>query len=84
MAAVNIDRGGALYKQACVVCHGADGKGNHGAGASLANLKDLEATIRTVSAGRDEMPPFGGTFDAAQIRDISAYVLQTLAGQSPR
>ena len=66
------------------MCHGADGKGNHGAGASLAALKDLEATIRTVTAGRDEMPPFGGTFTPDQIRDISAYVIQALAGQNPR
>ena len=84
LAIANVERGQALYKQACVVCHGADGKGNHGAGVSLANLKDLESTIRTVTAGRDDMPPFGGTFNAEQIRDISAYVLQSFAGQNTR
>ena len=84
LRAANIDRGQALYEQACVVCHGEDGKGGHGAGASLVALRDLAATIRTVTAGRNEMPPFGGTFTPEQIRDISAYVIQVLAGQTPR
>jgi quinohemoprotein ethanol dehydrogenase len=79
LRASNTTAGQGLYKQACVVCHGEDGKGNHGAGASLVALRDLEATIRTVTAGRDEMPPFGGTFTQEQIRDISAYVVEVLA-----
>jgi quinohemoprotein ethanol dehydrogenase len=83
-APVSVERGQALYKQACVVCHAPDGKGNHGAGVPLVALKDLEATIRTVTAGRDEMPPFGGTFTPDQIRDISAYVIQVLAGPNAR
>jgi quinohemoprotein ethanol dehydrogenase len=76
--------GRRLYKQACVVCHGADGKGGHGAGPSLAALTDLTATIRTVAAGRTAMPPFDTTFTPDQIRDVSTYVLAVLADQPAR
>ena len=47
-------------------------------------LRLIKGGLRTVTAGRDEMPPFGGTFTPDQIRDISAYVIQALAGQNPR
>ncbi len=42
--AANLVAGQRLYEQACVFCHGADGKGDHG-GAPLVGVKDL--------AGRD-------------------------------
>jgi quinohemoprotein ethanol dehydrogenase len=78
-AVVNVARGPQIYQQACALCHGDDGKGGgHGAGASLVNLRDLEATIRTVTAGRNSMPPFGSSFSADQIRDVSAFVVNDL------
>jgi quinohemoprotein ethanol dehydrogenase len=80
LAEANLERGKQLYTQACVVCHGEDGKGGHGVGAPLANLTDLAATIRTVSAGRNTMPPFSATFTPEQVRDVSAYVMGTFAG----
>ena len=54
-----------------------DGKGGHG-GAPLAGVKDLAAAMQTVTAGRNNMPPFGTTFTPEQIRDVSAYVVETL------
>jgi alcohol dehydrogenase (cytochrome c) len=81
LAEANLERGKQLYTQACVVCHGEDGKGGHGVGAPLANLTDLAATIRTVSSGRNSMPPFSATFTPEQVRDVSAYVVRTLAGR---
>jgi len=75
----NIAAGQRLYEQACVICHGADGKGGHGAAPSLAALTDLAAMMRTVTAGRNDMPPFGATFTPEQIRDVSSYVLEVLA-----
>ena len=80
LRAANIDNGRRLYTQACVVCHEADGKGGHGAGAPLVGVRDLAAAIRTVTAGRNDMPPFGATFTPDQIRDIGAYVVEVLAG----
>jgi alcohol dehydrogenase (cytochrome c) len=81
VADANLVRGKQLYEQACVVCHGADGKGGHGVGAPLVGVTDLAAAIRTVTAGRNNMPPFSTTFTADQIRDVSAYVVQTLGGR---
>jgi quinohemoprotein ethanol dehydrogenase len=77
--APNIVAGKELYQQACVVCHEADGKGGHGAAASLTALKDLAATIQTVTAGRNTMPSFSANFTPEQIRDVSGYVVQVLA-----
>jgi mono/diheme cytochrome c family protein len=83
-AAASLANGQRLFEQACVICHGADGKGGHGGGAPLDRLTDLAATIQTVTAGRDNMPPFRGTFTADQIRDVSAYVVGGLAKSGGR
>jgi len=82
--AASIERGRQLYKQACVVCHGEDGKGEHAAGAPLVGLRDLSAAIRTVTEGRNNMPPFGRTFTVEQIRDVGAYVIEVLARGTAR
>jgi alcohol dehydrogenase (cytochrome c) len=81
-AAANLVAGKRLFSQACIVCHGEDGKGGHGSGAPLDGLKDLAAAMQTVTAGRNDMPPFGGTFTPEQIRDVIAYVVETL-GRRP-
>jgi alcohol dehydrogenase (cytochrome c) len=83
IAAANLARGEQIYKQTCVACHGTDGKGDHG-GASLVGMKDVAAAIQTVTAGRNAMPPFGSAFTPEQIRDVSAYVVEVLAKQTPR
>ncbi len=62
-----------------MVCHGDDGKGGHTGGAPLDGVKDLAAAIQTVTAGRNNMPPFRTAFTPEQIRDVSAYVVETLA-----
>jgi PQQ-dependent dehydrogenase (methanol/ethanol family) len=80
-AAANLAEGRRLYEQACVVCHGADGKGGHGVGAPLIGVTDLAAAMQTVTAGRNNMPPFGTMFTPEQIRNVSAYVLNALAGR---
>ena len=79
-AGANLAGGQQFYEQACVICHGADGKGGHGGGAPLVAVKDLGAAIQTVTSGRNNMPPFGTAFTPEQIRDVSAYVVEALAG----
>jgi mono/diheme cytochrome c family protein len=78
MAAANLVRGKELYEQACVVCHGADGKGGHGVGAPLIGVADFAAVFRTVGEGRNNMPPFKASFTSEQIRDVTAYVVSAL------
>jgi quinohemoprotein ethanol dehydrogenase len=78
----NLARGQRLYEQACVICHGTDGKGGHGGGEPLVAAKDLAAVIHTVTAGRNNMPPFSTVFTAEQIRDVSAYVAEALANRA--
>ena len=77
--AADVARGAQIYRQACALCHGADGKGGHGVGAPLVGLKDLAAVTQTVTAGRNSMPPFRSSFTPEQIRDVSAYVVERLA-----
>ena len=74
----DVRAGKALYEQACVVCHDADGKGGHGGGAPLVAITDLQAAIQTVTAGRNAMPPFSAVFTPEQIRDVSGYVVSAL------
>jgi quinohemoprotein ethanol dehydrogenase len=82
--APNLAAGKALYQQACVVCHEADGRGGHGAGASLVAMTDLAATIQTVTAGRNSMPAFSANFSPEQIRDVSSYVVERLASSKSK
>jgi len=78
----NLVAGKQVYDQACVVCHEADGKGGHGAAASLVALKDIASTMQTVAGGRNSMPAFSANFTPEQIRDVSAYVVRVLAEES--
>jgi mono/diheme cytochrome c family protein len=82
VAGANLTAGQQLYEQACVICHGADGKGGHGGGAPLVGVKDLPAVIQTVTAGRNDMPPFRTSFTLEQIRNVSAYVVEALAARA--
>jgi alcohol dehydrogenase (cytochrome c) len=79
----DLTEGKRIFTQTCVACHGTDGKGDHG-GATLVGVKDLDAAIATVTAGRNDMPSFRSAFTAEQIRDVSAYVLQVLAASRDR
>ncbi len=45
----------------------------------LAKVKDLDMVIQTVTAGRNTMPAFRGAFTPEQIRDVSAFVVGSLA-----
>jgi alcohol dehydrogenase (cytochrome c) len=79
IADANISAGKQLFEQACVVCHGSDGTGGHGAGAPLQGVKDVAAAMQTITAGRNSMPSFAASLTRDQIRDVSAYVVQVLS-----
>jgi mono/diheme cytochrome c family protein len=79
LAAANVENGRTLFAQACAVCHGEDGKSGHGAAPSLANVRDLDFAIQTITAGRNTMPAFRDTFTAQQVSDVAAFVTQALS-----
>ncbi len=70
--------GAQLYQQACVPCHGADGRGGHGGGAPLNKTTDLAAVARIVSEGRNNMPPFRTALTPEQISAVSTYIVGDL------
>jgi len=84
LADANLVEGKRIFTTNCAVCHGDDGKGGHTGGAPLDKVADFNAAIQTVTAGRNNMPSFRSSFTPEQIRDVSAYVVQTLASGAAR
>ena len=84
LADANLVEGKRIFTTNCAACHGDDGKGGHTGGAPLDKVADFNAAIQTVTAGRNDMPPFRSAFTPEQIRDVSAYVVQTLAAGAAR
>ena len=70
--------GRAVYENACGACHGPSGEGGHGGGQALVAATNRSTVMRVVSEGRNEMPAFGRELSPEQIRDVSAYVVETL------
>ena len=84
LADANLVEGKRIFTTNCAVCHGDDGKGGHTGGAPLDKVADFNATLQTVTAGRNNMPSFRSAFTPEQVRDVSAYVVQTLASRPAR
>ncbi|MBI4754999.1 MAG: cytochrome-c oxidase, cbb3-type subunit III [Betaproteobacteria bacterium] len=87
--AARVERGKALYPQACVACHGPDGKGNPEAG--FPNLTDKtwlytsqEAEmVNNVTTGlTNRMPAFGEFLGEAKVHLLTAYVYGLGGGQA--
>jgi quinohemoprotein ethanol dehydrogenase len=75
----DIANGKRLYRQYCVTCHGNEGLGGHGGGASLVNAaKDKETVFAVATAGRNGMPPFYEVLQREELRDISTYITEEL------
>jgi alcohol dehydrogenase (cytochrome c) len=70
--------GEEVFKTACVACHGEDGRGGHGGGASLDQVKDAALVATVITDGRGNMPPLGGALTPEQIRAVAAYVTNGL------
>ncbi|MEJ0099399.1 MAG: PQQ-binding-like beta-propeller repeat protein [Pseudomonadota bacterium] len=68
--------GADIYRQACLPCHGPDGKGGHGGGAPLDKARDLASVMLTIRDGRKNMPPFGAALTAPQIQAVGAFVVE--------
>jgi quinohemoprotein ethanol dehydrogenase len=77
--APNLVQGKALYRQYCSGCHGENGLGGTGNGASLATIGSSAQQMANVAwAGRTNgtsaMPSFRGTITLEQLRDVVNYV----------
>lgn len=69
--------GEALYKQYCVLCHGADGKkGFGGAGDLTASKLTVEERTVIIREGKGLMTPYKEMLDEAQIRALAEYTLR--------
>jgi mono/diheme cytochrome c family protein len=73
--------GRELYTQTCTACHGSDGTGGiHGAPLKTTQLS-LAELMTTIGNGRDQMPAFGRTYEAEDLHDVAAYILEELIEQ---
>lgn len=67
--------GAQLYQQHCAVCHGDEGQGTVGPPfAGNAALADANLVVRQVLYGGQQMPPFGGTLDDAQVATVATHI----------
>ena len=75
--------GKEIFEANCTFCHGDDGTGKTPPGLAL-GAHDLTSAevhekpdselIRTITQGRNKMPPFGDKLDANQIHDLILYI----------
>lgn len=71
------------YQAKCSACHGADGKGDTGAGKALGahdfaspevkKMSDAELS-GIISNGKGRMPAYGKTLSTAEIKDLVDYI----------
>jgi alcohol dehydrogenase (cytochrome c) len=76
----NVAAGKELYGRFCVACHGDQGLGGHGGGASLAEASmDMNIIFTTATNGKNQnMPPFRGALKPEELRDIAGYISKEL------
>ena len=74
--------GKKIFAANCVTCHGPDGKGNStGRAMGVKDLHSAEAVKmtdaqmkRTITNGKNNMPPWKGQLSEAQISEVAAFV----------
>ena len=77
------DKSAATYKQKCVACHGADGKGETPTGKALgvrsfaspevAKMSDQELAD-AIEKGKGKMPKYGASMKPDEIKALVAYI----------
>jgi cytochrome c6 len=81
------EKSAALYKQKCVTCHGADGKGDTPAGKAMkaGSFADPEVAkmsdddfAAAIEKGKGKMPAYGKSLKPEEIKALVAYI-RTLA-----
>ena len=68
--------GMAVFRQNCVICHGADGKlGTNGAKDLTVSELPLEGRIQIITNGKNLMTPFKAVLTEAEIKAVANYTL---------
>jgi quinohemoprotein ethanol dehydrogenase len=81
----NIAKGASGYRQFCMACHGEQGTGGQGGGASLVNIsRDMQAIANTAAAGKNAMPAFRLMLTTEQLRDVAGYISTELLPSHPQ
>lgn len=75
----NLNNGETIYRQACMPCHGHQGKGGEGGGKTLVDGVSSETMLAITASGRNNMPPFREVYSADELRDVTQYILEVLA-----
>jgi mono/diheme cytochrome c family protein len=77
------DKSAATYKQKCVACHGADGKGETPTGKTLAvpsfsspevNKMSDQELADAIEKGKGKMPKYGASMKPEEIKAMVAYI----------
>ncbi|MCS6928791.1 MAG: cytochrome c [Saprospiraceae bacterium] len=67
--------GQTLYRQHCVICHGADGTlALNGAADLSRSTLSMEERIHQITMGKNTMPPFGGVLKEEEILSVAQYI----------
>jgi cytochrome c6 len=68
--------GQSVFRERCVVCHGADGKlGLNGAKDLTQSALSMEERIEIITNGKKLMTPFGTVLSAEEIKAVAEYTL---------
>jgi quinohemoprotein ethanol dehydrogenase len=71
---VNLERGKQVFREACLACHGPDGRGGVGGGAPLDVSKlSAEEIAAVVANGKGKMPALSGALSPSDLQDVSAW-----------
>ena len=75
----DLTHGEAVYRQACFVCHGDDGRGGqHGGGTPLTASLTVESIMGTAANGLNDMPAFGSVYEIDELHDVAGYIVERL------
>lgn len=68
--------GAAIYRQYCVLCHGANGKlGLNGAGDLTKSKLSLKERITQITKGKNMMQPYEELLTKEEIKAVAKYTL---------
>lgn len=81
----NAEGGAEVFAENCSTCHGATCHGATGHGGpdlrTMPKSKTEAGTIEQVTNGGGGMRPFKGVLSEEEIKDVAAYVVETIVGK---